>query len=107
MLDFHTLKEFMGRLIFLQSQLEILNLIKNFRTFKKLRKEEFIMKISLKSKIGEALELIENLNRKLPKIVASDEKEVKKEGKKKERKLSVQEEMVELQKKLMDLRKEM
>jgi len=100
-----------GQTNFVQSQLEMLNLIKNFRTYKKLRKEEFTMKVSLKSKIGEALELIETLNRKLPKIVDSEvAKELKKgDGKEKGKKkdLSVQEEMEELQRKLIELRKEM
>jgi hypothetical protein len=96
-----------GKSNFLQSQLEMLNLIKNFRSFKKFRKEEFVLKVALKSKIGETLELIESLNKKLPKIIVSDMKESKKISKKNEGKISVQEEMEELQRKLVELRNEM
>lgn len=71
-----------GQKNFLQSQLEFLNLIKNFRTYKNLRKEEFVLKVALKASIGEALDLIGKLDGKLPKTEFKMPRKIKKKSKK-------------------------
>ena len=68
----------------LHSQLEILNLTKNFKDYQELRKKEFTLKISLKSKIGEALSKIEEFEGKLPKIPIKESFPIKKKEVKKE-----------------------
>lgn len=95
-----------GQRNLLHSQLEVLNLVKSFSNYNKLRKEEFELKVALKSKIGEVYELIDSLENKLPKSDYKIPKTIKsnfKEQKEKKQKLNVQEEMLELQEKLRRL----
>jgi len=68
----------------LHSQLETLNLTKNFKNYQELRKKEFTLKVSLKSKIGEALSKIEEFEGKLPKIPIKESFPIKKKEIKKE-----------------------
>ena len=68
----------------LHSQLEILNLTKNFKDYQELRKKEFTLKVSLKSKLGEALSKIEEFEGKLPKIPIKESFPIKKKEIKKE-----------------------
>jgi len=55
-----------GQKHLLQSQLELLDSLQHLRNFKLLRGEEFVLKIALKSKIGEALETISKFEKMLP-----------------------------------------
>jgi len=92
-----------GQKHFIQSQLEFLNLIKNFRTYKQLRNEEFALKVSLKASIGEAFDLIEKLDSKLPKTDFKMPRGVKSIDKRKKKEMSIQEEMDVLKGKLASL----
>ncbi len=51
----------------LQSQLEFLDSIRAFKNYKRLRSEEFRLKVGLKSKIGETLAALERIEDLLPK----------------------------------------
>lgn len=71
----------------LHSQLEFLNFIRSFKNYQELRKKEFSLKVSLKSRIGEALSEIEKFEGLLPKVPIKEDipvkkKEIKKEAKK-------------------------
>lgn len=68
----------------LHSQLEILNLIRGFNSYKELRKKELQLKIALRAKIEALLQSLENFEKLLPHTsykpdVARREKEVEKE----------------------------
>ena len=62
----------------LRSQLELINSIRNFNNYKELRNRELSLKISLKSKIGEALGEIEKFDSLLPKTNFLEEVRAKK-----------------------------
>lgn len=94
-----------GQKNFLNAQLEMLGLIKSFRAYKLIRKEEFLLKVALKSKIQEVNVLMAKLDKLLPKT------EEKVEGSKKKRKrqidLSLQDEIEDIRQKLTRLQVEM
>ena len=94
-----------GQRHLLQSQLELLDLIQRFRNYKKLRNEELVLKVTLKSKIGETLNLITKLERLLPKAhyKTPTPAEVKRKERKIEKKLSLQEEIEQVRAKLARL----
>lgn len=80
-------ENFNGQNNLLKGQLEALKGIKNLKSYKLLRKEEFILKIALKSKIAETLESLKNLDKLLPKVKYEheeykSEKDLKKEKEK-------------------------
>ena len=50
----------------LHSELEILGLVKRIREFEKLRKEELILKLTLKKKLDETVECLKFLEKLLP-----------------------------------------
>jgi len=50
----------------LYSQLELLDLIKRFKTYKLLRNEEMLLKVMLKAKIAEAMVNLKKLDKILP-----------------------------------------
>jgi len=52
----------------LQSQLEFLSSIESLKAYKKLRSEEFKLKVELKSKIGSLLDDLKRLEKILPNI---------------------------------------
>lgn len=52
--------------VFLSSQMNLLNTIKNLKEYKKLRKEEIILKISLTALLEETLQEISVLDKILP-----------------------------------------
>ncbi len=60
----------------LQAQLEILSIIKRSQAYTKLRKEELVLRIVLKNKIAEILNLLMLLDKILPKtkVVKKNEK---------------------------------
>ena len=71
----------------LHSQLEFLNLMRCFKNYQELRKKEFGLRVSLKSKVGETLSGIEKFEEMLPKVPMKEDiplkkKEIKKEVKK-------------------------
>ncbi len=51
----------------LQSQLHILEILKHYHSYQEARKEEFVLKITLKNKIEEAKESLKILDKLLPK----------------------------------------
>ncbi len=51
-----------------KSQLELLNALKFYHEYKKLRKEEFVLKVALKSKIDEIKNSLKILDALLPKV---------------------------------------
>ena len=57
-----------GEKSLLLTQLNYLNSLKRLREYKRLRKEEFALKIALKSKIGEASAILKELEKNLPKV---------------------------------------
>ena len=107
-----------GETTLLQSQLNLINLLKQYQEYEKLRKEEIFLKIDLKKKIGEAGEFLGHLSKILPESKLLEEqkkkeeihKEITKEiksttqtPKKKESKLSLDQEIEEIRKKLEKL----
>lgn len=63
-----------GQKNLLQAELETLTCVKRMRAFKDLRKEEIILKIALKNKIEEVKEILNILEKILPKT--HDDKKV-------------------------------
>lgn len=57
-----------GKKVLLQTQLELLMIIKHIKEYRSLRNDEFALKIALKNKVDETLLAIENLERLLPKM---------------------------------------
>ncbi len=55
-----------SKTVVLQVHLEILNLLRSFSAYKDLRSEELTVKVALKSKIGEAFDLLHKLDKQLP-----------------------------------------
>jgi hypothetical protein len=90
----------------LQSQLELLDLLQRFQKYKELRNEELVLKVTLKTKVEEALSFIDKLEKLLPK---STLKELTPEDKAKarakiEKALTLEEEIDRIRNKLMKLR---
>lgn len=88
-----------------KSQLELLNTLKSYHEYKKLRKEEFVLKVALKSKIDETKNSLKLLDSLLPKIKLrnfdfSNEMESKSTRKKR---LSLEQEIDLIRKKLKSL----
>jgi len=50
----------------LQAQMSLINLLKEFREYERLRKDEIFLKIELKKKLGETGEFLNTLNKILP-----------------------------------------
>ncbi len=63
-----------GKKSFLEAQLSLLNSTKHLNEYKKLRKEEFMLKIELKKSADEALVSVNLLQSLLPKTVIKEEK---------------------------------
>ena len=70
-------EKFQGNQNLLHSQLQFLNTIRNFEKQQELRGKEFILKISLKNKIAEAMALVAKLESFLPKSTYKLEQEEK------------------------------
>jgi hypothetical protein len=58
----------------LLSQLSLINMIKRYKEYKAVRKEELLLKIELKKKFEETKVLLETLDRILPRVKMEDEK---------------------------------
>ncbi|MBS3090979.1 hypothetical protein J4217_00845 [Candidatus Pacearchaeota archaeon] len=65
-------EKFFGTKNLLQSQESMINLLKHFDKYGELRKDEMNLRVSLKSKIGEAMNIVDNLIRSLPKARMED-----------------------------------
>jgi predicted nuclease with TOPRIM domain len=102
-------EKYFGDKNLLQSQLELLHLIQSFQKYKSLRNEELVLKIALKNKVGEAINLVDKLERLLPvaHYKSSEPKETEHERKKRERKLSLEQEIERIRQKLSGLQKGM
>lgn len=55
-----------GETNLLQTQLNLLTMLKRYREYKSFRKEELFFKIELKKKLGEAKEFLDVLGKSLP-----------------------------------------
>jgi len=56
-----------GQANLLQMELEVLNITRAFREYEKWRKGEFVLKIALKNKVDEVIELVTKLQSYFPK----------------------------------------
>ncbi len=63
---FSGVERFYGQNNLLYSEMGTLNIIKRILAFKKLRREELLLKIALKRKIGEVIEGMQVLDKLLP-----------------------------------------
>lgn len=97
-----------GQKHLLNTQLELLRLMESFHAYKELRGEELVLKVTLKNKIEETLNLIDKLERVLPKAHyrSSTPEDKQRDRKKRERKLSLQEEIDRVREKLGKLHSE-
>ena len=95
-----------GQKFFLQSELETIMLSKSLKSYKAHRKEEFILKVALVTKIGETLNELQVLEKMLPKThLEKDESEKISFKKDKEPKdLSLDQEIALIREKLSKLR---
>ena len=62
-----------GKESMLTNQLRILNIVKNIQNYKKLRVEEFELKILLKQKLDEAKITLSSIERNFPKVQEKEE----------------------------------
>jgi len=87
-------------------QLEFLNSMRSFRNYRELRSREFILKVSLKNRIGEAFALLAKVDSMLPKTTF---KVPGSEEQKKKKKVSntLQDEISAVEMKLAKLQREM
>jgi len=63
----------------LQSQVNLINLLKQYQEYESLRKEEIFLKIDLKKKIGEAGESLDRLGKLLPESKLLEEQKKREE----------------------------
>lgn len=91
---------------FLQTELELLQILSNLQIFKQIRKEEFLLKISFKNKVEELLAMIANLERILPKsnfkFESADDRKRERELK---RDLGLQSEIEAIREKIEELKR--
>ena len=66
---------FYGKKNSLQAQVELLQTLQRYKNYEQLRKEEFVLKITLKNKVEEVLSCIQLLDKLLPKTLIKDIKE--------------------------------
>lgn len=96
-----------GQKNLLGAQLELLNLIKSFHKFRVLRDEELILKITLKNYIEETKKQVLSLERILPRAEYKEKGEDGEEEDKKNRKLTLEEEIAKVRAKLSKLQKDL
>jgi len=85
----------------LQSQLGLASLLKNIKKYHKSRKEEILLKIQLKKKIGEVNDILRILEKILPRIKLPEGEEKAKT--KRKRSLNLEDEIREIKQKLARL----
>jgi len=56
----------------LRTQIEVLNILKSYKVYQRLRKKEFMLKIELKNKINEVKDNIILLEKILPKMLLNN-----------------------------------
>lgn len=66
-----------GETNLLQTQLNLLTMLKQYQEYEALRKEELFLKIELKKKFGEAKEFLDALSKSLPESKFFEEQEKK------------------------------
>lgn len=66
-----------GETTLLQTQISLLTMLKQYREYELLRKEELFMKLELKKKIGEVREFLNQLSKILPESKFIEEQEKK------------------------------
>jgi hypothetical protein len=91
----------------LSSELEVLNILKSLRAYRELRKEEFVLKITLKNKVQEVLSFLEDFEKRLPKSQFEVEKTEKEDKDEKKKMLTLEQEIEEVRMKLDKLQGEM
>lgn len=97
-------KKFGGKNL-LQGQLDLLSILKSFKSYKLLRQEELLLKVGLKSKIGDVLELVDELEKKLPKTsYGKDDEDRAERSRKRKRDFVLQAEVEDIHEKLERLR---
>lgn len=91
-----------GKKRLLESQLNTLSLLKSFKEYKLLRKEELALKITLKNQIDSTLESINLLEKLLPKIETFETPQTAEQHIKKQ--FTIEEELEDIKRKLSSLR---
>jgi hypothetical protein len=92
-----------GEKLLLQSQLDILNIMKRSRAYKKMRDEELLLKIQLKTKIDECLNDLQVLEKALPKPTMKEGQKEFPEAKLDKERFSLEQEIEEIKRKLSRL----
>lgn len=70
-------EQIQGESSLLQSQFSLLTMLKQYREYEALRKEELLLKLELKKAIGEAKESLDSLSKSLPESKFLEEQEKK------------------------------
>ena len=63
----------------LQSRLDLISNLKHLREYKKIRREEIVLKIALKNKVKEVQDLLDSFRSLLPKVKLQKESSMEKE----------------------------
>lgn len=89
----------------LQAQLEMLSLTQSFQNYKSLRNDELVLKVALKTKVDAALSALDRLERMLPKshIKEQSPEEKAREQKKRDKNLTLEQEIARIRAKLASL----
>lgn len=97
-----------GKKNLLQSQIELLQVLKHYKSYQQLRKEGFILKVNFKAKLEETLAALQLLDKILPKTSIKTNKIESEEQSDfflyQKEKLSLEQEIDEIKKKLARLR---
>lgn len=98
-------ERYFGQGSLLKAQLELLGMIRSFQVYTLLRKEELLLKVSLKMKIEEVQKCIADLEKLFPKTIYSDPYSVGEEKveKKSKEELDLQSEIESIKRKLQVL----
>lgn len=89
-----------GQRNFLQAQLELLDLARGMQVYKKLRMDELVLKVTLKTLIHEVKTLIEKFDRYLPHVKYKAKSKEKGEEKEQWVDLTLEEEIERVRRKL-------
>lgn len=92
-----------GKKNLLTSQLEMLNILKRCKQYKKLREEEFVLKIALKNKVDEAKNNLIVLEKLLPRMDMPHSEEVLPQIRIEKERSTLEDEIEEIKRKLAQL----
>jgi hypothetical protein len=94
-----------GQKNMLRSELESLEVVKRIRNFKKLRKEDLVLRLALKKKIQESLENLKTLDKLLPhsKMAGLRKRKVQEDLEEDEENLTLEQEIEVIRRKLNSL----